>query len=53
MENPIQNTVSIVTPSAYVLSLLNQWSPVLTWTIGVITLAWYAGLFYDKYIKKK
>lgn len=46
------NYLGVAGASTTFISALNQWSPVLTWTVGLVTLTWYGYMFW-KELKKK
>lgn len=48
-DHPIQHVANALLVSTTFLSFLSQWSPVVTWGVGVIAVCWYGVLFYDRF----
>ena len=53
MDHATQHTVSLGLPLTYLIALVTQVTPLITFALGALGVIWYLVLFYDKFIRKK
>lgn len=49
--HPLQHAGAVLVSTTF-LSFMSDWSPVVTWGVGLMAAVWYGVLFYDRFLKK-